>query len=130
MAVTSTYLKGLCHEEAAVLGQFCAEVIIWSLFPQKNALLEIIVWVIFAGKALKHGPTFKFQSISILVIPSNKQLKQFQYLNIILNNKSGPLFWDSVDAKTSFSSKRDRKYQFSPFKLKLVQVIPEQGPWC
>ena len=53
MAVSSTYLKGLCHEEAAVLGQFCAEVIIWSLFPQKNALLEIIVWVIFAGKALK-----------------------------------------------------------------------------
>ena len=30
----SQTIKGLCHKDIAILGQFCAEVITWCLFPK------------------------------------------------------------------------------------------------
>ena len=32
---TGQYLKGLCHEEFAILGQFCAKIITWCLYSYK-----------------------------------------------------------------------------------------------
>ena len=70
MAVSSTFLKGLCHEETAVLGQFCGEVIVWSLFPTKKcSVRDKIVWVIFAGKALKPEKLGQFFQVSIYIHP-------------------------------------------------------------
>ena len=54
MAVSSTFLNGLCHEETAALGQFCAEVISMEPFPTKKcSVRDIIVLLISAGKTLK-----------------------------------------------------------------------------
>ena len=71
--IQSSYLKGPCHKDIAVLCQFCAEVIFHNLLPNAPVVINKVsshitnsthnnFWWIFEGIALlkleKIGPTF------------------------------------------------------------------------
>ena len=62
----------------------------------KQSLTITVFLVSFAGIALeleKVGPTFStFNPCPSLPSVASDERKQFQYLNIVLNNKTGPLF--------------------------------------
>ena len=86
------------------------------LFPHNRVTFYKYFWCSrfckFQGKTWKGWPNlFKFQSMSILVICSNRQqeTKQFQWLNI--NNKTGPFFWKfNWCEKKRFSFLKGSKY--------------------
>ena len=99
-SINCSSFKGLRHYDFAVLGQFCAQIITLCLYPYRKCSCEtmrklsnefyqgrltiVILLVIFediASKSEKISPmhVFKFQSISILAIRSNRdERKQFQ----------------------------------------------------
>ena len=107
------WLKGLRHEDFAVLGQFCAKIITVGAFrhPQNAALktmrkisnefyqgeLTIIIILVtsegMASKLEKIGPIFSsFNPFPSLPSVATDDTKQFEYRRIVFNNKTRPLF--------------------------------------
>ena len=106
------FLKGLRHEDFAILGHFCTTIITKCLYSYtrrscntmrktstefyQGELAIIIFWVIFediASKLEKIGTIFfKFQSISILPSVATDNRKQFQCRKIVFNNNARPIF--------------------------------------
>ena len=77
------FLKEQCHKDFAVLGQFCAKSLLWDLNHKQNASIKLRqrYQTIFirdgclehvASKFEKIGQFFKFQSISIHAIRSDR----------------------------------------------------------
>ena len=70
-------------------------------------LSTIIILVILddmASKLEKSGPIFfKFQLFPSLPSVATDDRKQFQCREIVFNNKLDHYFWNSTDAKTTFS---------------------------
>ena len=100
--LVSAPLKVPCHEDIAVSGQFCTEVITWCLYsstkcsskvvkkiPNKfhQGTLALILFGDFCSIALKLekvGPIFSRLSMSILARSvATADRKQFQFLYII-----------------------------------------------
>ena len=110
-------LKGLCHEDFAILGQFCAKIITWCLYSYTKCSCEtmrkisnefyqgeptIISFLeIFETTASKFSSFNPFASLASVATDDKKQ---FQWCQIVFNNKTRPSdFLNSIDAKTLFS---------------------------
>ena len=105
-------LKGLHHDDFAILGQFCAKIITKCLYLYTKCScktmrkisnefyqgeLTIIIWgVIFeniASKLEKIGPIFSsFNPCSSMPSAATDGRKQFQSNKIVFNNNARPLF--------------------------------------
>ena len=91
-------LKGLRHEDFAILGQFCAKIITYCPTHTQSApkffqgqLTIIIFWgVIFENIASKpiYSSLTPFPSLPSVATDDRKQ---FQYCKIVFNNKARPL---------------------------------------
>ena len=109
--LVSAPLKVPCHEDIAVSGQFCTKVITWCLYSSTKCSCKVLketsnkfhqgtVTLILFGdfcsialKLEKVGPIFSPLSMSILTRSvATEDRKHFQFLYIILNNKTAPLF--------------------------------------
>ena len=106
------YLKGLHHDDFAILGQFCVKIITKCLYLYtkcscktmrkishefyQGELTIIILGVIFeniASKLEKIGPIFSsFNPFSSMPSAATDGRKQFQSNKIVFNNNDRPLF--------------------------------------
>ena len=101
------------------------------LFPHNTVTFYEYFWCSrFTVKLEKVGPTSSiFNPCPSLPSVATDDRKQFQWVNIVLNNKTGPFFWNSVDVKKRFSFLKDSKYHnIAP--LSTGMSIKAAGVFC
>ena len=91
-------LKGLRHEDFAVLGQFCAKIITYCLYSYTKCsfntiIIFLVVFENMASKLEKIGPIFSsFNPFPLLPSVATGDRKQFQWRKIVSDNKARSLF--------------------------------------
>ena len=81
------HVKGRCHEDITVLGQFCAYLLPLLKQMSSGALTILVFLVIF----YRYSIIASFNSCPSLPSVATENSKQFQCLKIVLNNKTRPL---------------------------------------
>ena len=99
--------------------------------------MKNFLMVIFAGitlKLFKVGPPFpSFNPCSSCPSAATDDRKQFRCLNIVLNHKTGPLWFrrvNSIDAKKVLAFYKDSRWRYrAPFNVNEFTAVAKQNSW-